>query len=119
MAHLISHFSLGLASLKVFDFTRLTPKALLYCRACFSAILQACGSDDLLKAVFTRVGKGTDSTLVRDGVSFFLNKYMKAHIMTTYAADKQRRRTLRQRLKVARRALDGVVVQEADADMMM
>lgn len=54
LAYLISNFSLSIAVLKVFDFTCLSQKSLLFLRACVGSVLQSCDNDVVLRAVFTR-----------------------------------------------------------------
>ena len=107
-AALIKGQALSLAALKVFDFARLDAKRLLWLRATVDALLAECESAEQVAALFGRCGTGRDVMLIRDGMTLFLSKYMKAHIALTYESDADMAKVMRLRLKTAKRALDAV-----------
>ena len=118
MAALIHGQALSMAVFKVFNFAHLAPKTLLWLRATVDSMLNSVSDDAGVVAMFSRCGTGRDVMLVRDGMTLFLSKYMKAHVALTYEKDEEKRRLLKQRLKVARRTLDSVRASVADDDDM-
>ena len=118
MATLIHGQALSMAVFKVFNFAQLAPKTLLWLRATVDSMLNAASEDAGVVNMFSRCGTGRDVMLVRDGMTLFLSKYMKAHIALTYEHDAPKRKLLKQRLKVARRTLDSVRASVVDDDDM-
>ena len=118
MAALIHGQALSIAVFKVFNFAHLAPKTLLWLRATVDSMLNSVSDDAGVVGMFSRCGTGRDVMLVRDGMTLFLSKYMKAHVALTYERDAKKRQLLKQRLKIARRTLDGVRASVADDDDM-
>jgi len=78
LAHVISHFQLSLAVVKVIDFTNLTARKALFFRTMFGDLVNDEQADEVIRAVFSRAGAGPDKQLVRDGVLVFLHSYVTA-----------------------------------------
>lgn len=113
LAHLIANFQLSLSVVKVVDFTSLKPAGALFFRTTFGDLVSATHDDQTIRAVFSRAGAGPDRQLVRDGVLVFLHSYMEAAVRRQGKAkglSREQRVAAQVRLRLARKALEAVVV---------
>lgn len=98
VAEMLSSFTLSLAVLKTVDFTdivMLTVKRIMHFRMLFEAVFE--NSDALIWNIFTRVAVAPELEDLRNGIEFFVNKYV---LSANKGAAKK--------FKVAKRALNNV-----------
>ncbi|CAL5350673.1 unnamed protein product [Camellia sinensis] len=77
VAEMVTSFTLSLAVLKAVDFsdtTQLTPKRIKHFQMLFEAIFEH--PDSLVWNVFTRIAASPEYESLRNGVEFFINKYV-------------------------------------------
>ncbi|THF94372.1 hypothetical protein TEA_014828 [Camellia sinensis var. sinensis] len=77
VAEMVTSFTLSLAVLKAVDFsdtTQLTPKRIQHFQMLFEAIFEH--PDSLVWNVFTRIAASPEYESLRNGVEFFINKYV-------------------------------------------
>ncbi|KAI7993104.1 Nucleolar MIF4G domain-containing protein 1 [Camellia lanceoleosa] len=77
VAEMVTSFTLSLAVLKAIDFsdtTQLTPKRIKHFQMLFEAIFEH--PDSLVWNVFTRIAASPEYESLRNGVEFFINKYV-------------------------------------------
>lgn len=103
VVEMLASFTLPLSVLKVVDLgdaTQLTPKRIMHFRMLFEAIFEH--PDSLIWNMFTRVAVTPEYESFRNGLEFFINKYVLSS-----------KRTLSQKFRVAKKALnnaEGVIL---------
>ena len=79
VAEMVSSFTVSLSLLKTVDLTdleRLTPKRIMHFRVLFETIFE--NSDALVWNIFTRVAAIPELEILRDGVVYFIKRYLLA-----------------------------------------
>ncbi|GMP84477.1 hypothetical protein CsSME_00037991 [Camellia sinensis var. sinensis] len=98
VAEMVTSFTLSLAVLKAVDFsdtTQLTPKRIKHFQMLFEAIFEH--PDSLVWNVFTRIAASPEYESLRNGVEFFINKYVVGN-----------ENSLARKFKIAKKALTNI-----------
>ncbi|RYG56882.1 hypothetical protein EON66_01795 [archaeon] len=114
-AHLLCFGAVTLATLKVVDFTSMTPRMTLFVKAALIAVLLDVRTEEQVATIFTKLGNSSDRMMIRDGLSLFVHQHISGKALQQAAATRSaagetvpQPAKLLSRLKVARRALDSV-----------